>query len=58
MNDKERILEEILYIRKVVDKIHEDVVEIKKILTRMVKNTEEFEVTMRERRLKWIKQND
>jgi hypothetical protein len=58
MNDKERILEEILYIRKVVDKIYEDTVEINKILTRMEKHTQEFEVTMRERRLKWIKQNE
>jgi hypothetical protein len=58
MNNQELILEEILHIRRGVDKIHEDVVEINKILTRMVKNTEEFEVTMRERRLKWIKQND
>jgi hypothetical protein len=57
MKNQELILEELLHIRIALDKIKEHTVEINKILTRMEKHTQEFDEIMRERRLKWIKQN-
>jgi len=57
MKNQELILEEILHIRIALDKIKEHTVEINKILDRIEEHHQQIQVTMRERRLRWIKQN-